>query len=256
MIQRIGLYIILAMLSLTVAAQEPYSNHPHGVGGMRPIANSNVVFESQHGVAFTVFIDGNIMNGMPQGRVMVNDVSPTEHEVVVVLRRPAEKAAVLRIIPGEPTVTISVDYDAKNDHLYLYTPPCNRPDTPRKPDRRKDIEEGIAVEYSDDDQPLTEDNPTRMATQDDVDFIVSQLKAISFDSDRLALAKTLLATSLFSSEQISIIGQTLDFSNTQVDFLKYAFSYCYDPRNYSKAMEILAFSSDRKKVADYIATQK
>jgi len=223
---------------------------------MRPIANSNVVFESQHGEAFTVFIDGDIMNRMPQGRVMVNDVSPTEHEVVVVLRRPAEKAAVLRIIPGEPNVTVSVDFDAKNEYLHLYTPPCNRPEMPDDRYWNENIEEGIAAEYSESEPALTDESPARLATIDDVDFIVSQLKAISFDSDRLALAKTLLATSLFSSEQIALIGQTLDFSNTQVEFLKYAFTYCYDPRNYSRAMEILAFSSDRKKVADYIATQK
>ena len=59
------------------------------------------------------------------GADMVNDVSDQTHEVVVVLKRPAQKAAVLQLRPSEPNVIINVDYDARLEQLSLYTPSHN-----------------------------------------------------------------------------------------------------------------------------------
>ena len=56
--------------------------------------------------------------------------------------------------------------------------------------------------------------------------------------------------------QIGRLAQTIDYSNSQVEFLKFAYHSCLDPRNYSRAIEVLTFTSDRKKVTDYIATQQ
>lgn len=233
--------LICAMCIATVAQERPVA-----------VQHFNVSFESRHGEAFTVFMDGDLVNRMPQGRVIVNDISQQVHEVVVVLRRPAEKAAVMRLLPGEPNVVVNVDYDAAGGYLHLFTAPCNRPDAPTAPTRRPPIPmpdggfDGVAID----------EMPSHIATDENVDSLVVQLKAVPFDSDRLALARTLLATSLFSSAQIGRLAQTIDYSNSQVEFLKYAYHYCLDPRNYSRAIEVLTFTSDRKKVSDYIATQQ
>ena len=240
--KRILLSVLVCALWISTVAQE------------RPIAvqHSNISFESRHGEAFTVFIDGDLVNRMPQGRVMVNDISQQVHEVVVVLRRPAEKAAVMRLLPGEPNVVVNVDYDDDGGYLHLFTAPCNRPDAPPAPTHRPSMPvfngslDGVAID----------EMPSHIATDENVDSLVVQLKTVPFDSDRLALARTLLATSLFSSAQIGRLAQTIDYSNSQVEFLKYAYHYCLDPRNYNRAIEVLTFTSDRKKVADYIATQQ
>ena len=220
----------------------------------------NVTFESRHGEAFSVFIDGDLMNRMPQGRVMVNDISRQSHEVVVVLRRPAEKAAVMRFIPGEVNAVVNVEYDTRTEYLHLYTAPCNRPnDTPipSAPQVRANTPVVPQPVFDGDNViMLVDDMPSRLATDAEVDAMVRQLKAEPFDSDRLALARTLLSSSLFSSAQIARLAQTIDYSNSQVEFLKYAYHRCSDPRNYSRAIEVLTFSTDRKKVNDYIATQR
>lgn len=223
-------------------------------------AHYNVTFESRHGEAFSVYIDGNLVNRMPQGRVLVNNISRQVHEVVVVLRRPADKAAVMRFIPGEVNAVVNVDYDVHTEYLHLYTAPCNRPDdnpshggphvraaTPNVPQSVFDGNDVVMI---------VGDMPSQLASDEEVDAMVAQLKAESFDSDRLALARTLIATSLFSSAQIARLAQTIDFSNSQVEFLKHAYHRCSDPRNYSRAIEVLTFSTDRKKVNDYIATQR
>lgn len=245
---------IAILLIAIFTSQVMLQAQPGKPGSVPPPARYNVSFESQHGETFTVFLDGDQMNRMPQSRVMVNDISDQTHEVVVILKRPAAKAAVLQLRPGEANITVNVNYDMRQEELYLYTPAYNRPDGAGYA-RNRHIERTVDDNYAYDPLPVDE-QPTRLATDDDVDMMVLQLKAQSFDNERLALAKTLVSSALFTSDQIARMGHTIDFSNSQVEFLKYAYQYCVDPREYSRAIEILTFNTDKKKVQDYIATQR
>ena len=241
------------LLSLAVLLGSMLYAQPTRPGSVPPPTRYSVSFESQHGETFSVFIDGDLQNRMPQSRVMVTDIGDQTHEVVVVLKRPAEKAAVLMLRPGEPNVTVNVSYDSRSELFHLYTPAYNRPDGDREAHRRRERPEVHPAGY----EPYTPaEQSARQATDDDVDMMVLQLKEQPFDNERLALAKTLVSSAMFTSAQIARMGQTIDFSNSQVDFLKYAYSYCSDPQGYARAMEILTFNADRRKVADYIATQR
>ena len=247
--KKIAIMLVAVLTSCAMLQAQP--TRP---GSVPPPTRFNVSFESQHGETFTVFFDGDQMNRMPQSRVMVNDISDQTHEVVVILKRPAAKAAVLRLRPGEANITVNVNYDMRQEQLYLYTPAYNRPDGERPSlSRRSPRNEEEYAWY----EPLpVDDRPTRLATDDDVEMMVLQLKAQSFDNERLALAKTLISSALFTSVQIARMCNTIDFSNSQVEFLKYAYQYCVDPREYSRAIDILTFNSDKKKVSDYFATQR
>ncbi len=249
--KRFILSAFLCAVCLTLAAQSPQLSQL----STSKATHCNVSFVARHGEAFTVFIDGDPMNRMPQGRVIVNDISQQVHEIVVVLRRPAEKAAVMRFIPGEPNAVVNVDYDEKSGYLHLFTAPCNRPDAPSASRERLKKPLAVGAGKQSDKPQLTAVEKPSVATDEDVETMVRQLKAEPFDSDRLALARTLLSSSLFSSEQIARLVQTIDYSNSQVELLKYAYNHCHDPRNYSTAIEVLTFTADRKKVTDYIATQ-
>lgn len=232
---------------------------PGRPGSVPPPQRYTVSFESQHGEAFTVFIDGDLINRMPQSRVMVNDISNQTHQVVVVLKRPAEKAAVLSLRPGEPNVTVTVNYDMRLEQLYLFTPGHNRGDNNEmedfrhRPDARRNAHEPQPGMHP---TPPTPQATVQLPTEEDVDAMILRLKAMSFDSDRLALGKTIVAASPMKASQISRLAEAIDFSNSQVDFLKYAYAYCVDKENYYRTVEILTFSSDKKKVLDYIATQQ
>lgn len=230
--------------------------------GQVPVPTRHTVsFESQHGEAFTVFIDGELMNRMPQTRVLVNEISNQTHEVVVILKRPADKAAVLSLRPGESNVIVNVNYDPRQGQLYLYTPRHNRGDA-----------EDLFAQYgfangnanrpstTDAEATLPDENPADVqlsdVSDDELWGMIVRMKSQSFDSDRLALGKTLVAASHMTAEQIARLAETIDFSNSQVDFLKYAYAYCVDKSNYYQAANVLTFSSDKKKVLDYIATQR
>ena len=243
-------FILMAMVVITMTVQA----QPVRPGTVPPPTRYNVSFESQHGETFTVFLDGDLMNRMPQSRVIVNGIGDQTHEVVVILKRPAEKAAVLQLRPGEPNVTVNINYDMRQEQLYLYTPAYNRPDGDGQ--RRYRPSSVDATDYANLEPLPSDGQPLRDASDDDVDMMVLQLKAKSFDNERLALAKTLVSSAMFTSAQIARMGHTIDFSNSQVEFLKYAYQYCSDPREYSRAIEILTFNADKRKVTDYIATQR
>ena len=66
----------------------------------------------------------------------------------------------------------------------------------------------------------------------------------------------IVASSNLPAKQIARLAETIDYSSSQVDFLKYAYSYCADKVNYYTTVDVLTFSSDKRKVLDYIATQK
>lgn len=217
-----------------------------------------VNFESRNYETFTVFVDGTVQNRMPQSRVMVNDVSSQTHEVVVVLKSPEQKAAVLQLLPGEPVVTVYVDYDSRLERMTLYTPSYNLAEK-----ERVDVmgfKEAVAAKGSERTNDgfvgadTTGEGP-KVVTEEDLVGMLLRMKGQPFDSDRLALGKVIVASSTLTAEQIGRLASTIDYSASQVEFLKYAFSYCADPQNYYKAIDVLTFNSDKRKVMDYIATQ-
>lgn len=221
-------------------------------------------FESHNGESFNVFIDGEIANRMPQSRVMVNDISDRTHQVVVVLKRPVQKAAVIDILPGEPNIMVNVIYDERNEQLSLYTPACNRPETRDMPAPSNHLASiptrpvpptPTSQLATPNTQPSTPPSPQQVSNED-LAAMLLRMKGQTFDSDRLALGRVIVASSNLNARQIAALVETLDYSSSQVDLLKYAYPYCIDPKNYSVAIDVLTFSADKKKVSDYIATQQ
>ncbi len=249
--KRLALSLLLCLMCAIAMAQKP------ATGALAPQRHT-VRFESQHGEAFSVFIDGELQNRMPQTRVLVNDVSSQTHEVIVVMKRPAEKAAVLSLRPGEPNVMVNINYDRRLERLYLYTPAHNRADYVEPLPELK-VPKTYAEQKA--QQPVVatvvgQQDTTVVYTEEQVDSMLVRLKGQSFDSDRLALAKVIVASAAtLNAEQIARLAQAIDFSNSRVDFLKYAYHYCIDPVNYTVAVNTLTFSSDKRKVLDYIAAQ-
>jgi hypothetical protein len=96
----------------------------------------------------------------------------------------------------------------------------------------------------------------RIVTDDEVDSMLVRMRAQPFDNDRLSLGKVIVASSHLTAMQIARLAETIDFSNSQVEFLKYSYGYCIDPTNYFRAVDVLTFTADKRKVLDYIATQK
>lgn len=252
-------FLTIALFLFCSVAVPAQRNMPP-VTSTPPPVYYTVNFVSHHGEAFSVYMDGNLQNRLPQGRVLVTNVADQVHEVVVVLKRPAEKAAVLRLKPGENVVTVNVNYDPRLEQLYLYTAAHNRPDTEERvalrEESRRMLQAGSDMRELRRDPPVKEEENFYAVTPDGLDSMVARMRAQSFDNERLALGKVIVASSHLTAVQIAALAETIDFSNSQVDFLKYSYGYCVDPANYFRAVDVLTFTSDKRKVLDYIATQR
>ena len=246
---------IIAFLGLAATAQvQPQRPAAISTHTPPPPERYTISFTSQHGESFTVYIDGEPQNRMPQSRVTVNNVGGQTHEVIVVMKRPVDRAATLMLRPGEPNVTVNVSYDSKLEKLYLYTAGHNRPEelAPRVPRPQVVQKPQKSLPQVKEKKPA----PMHGVTDDELNAMAARMKAQSFDSDRLALGKVIVASSNLTAAQIAYLARTIDFSNSQVEFLKHAYAFCIDPQNYYTTVEVLTFSSDKQKVLDYIATQQ
>ena len=150
---------------------------------------------------------------------------------------------------------VNVVYDERTEELSLYTPSHNRAESrivtlPPAPAKG----ELPAIDLKNFGEKETPSEEPPVVTEEDLQAMIGRMKGQSFDSDRLALGKVIVASSNLTASQISRLAATLDFSSLQVELLKYAYPYCIDPQNYYKAVDVLTFSTDKKKVMDYIAT--
>ena len=243
---------LLAIFAIATLSAQPHGSHHshgnhHGTPTPPPPPSPTIVVEAQRGETFQVYIDGDLVNAMPQSQVVASCLGGRNSEVIVVLHQPARKAATIQVAATPQGTPVTVVYDNRQQLLRLVSQP-SRPTTPAPP------------------APNTHPNPPapntppmivehRTPVSDAwVSDMISLIKKQPFDSEKLATAKSLLGNPQpFTVSQISRITQTLDFSSSQVDFLKAAYSHCYDPENYERAIAILKHSSDRKKVRNHIS---
>ena len=204
-----------------------------------------------------MYIDGDLVNNMPNSEVLINNLDTRLHEVIVVLTHPAHKASATQLYADIPSPIVTVSYDMRRQQMLLYTSQTggNYPGNGHNPhhDGNHRHTHGTTPTPPSINPPVIEEPAT--VTDQWVNEMIAIIKRQSFDSEKLTASKGLLNNGLpLTTEQIARIAQTLDFGSSQVDFLKAAYSHCYDPQNYELALTVLTFSSDRETVRNYIST--
>ncbi len=254
--KKITLLFATLLLVNTMVAQ-PHGTHnknPRGTFPPPPQAPS-ILVQSQNHETFQVYIDGDLVNNVPNSEVLINNLDTRLHEVIVVLAHPAHKAAATQLYADTPSPIVTISYDMRRQQMLLYTSQTggNHPGNGRNPHHGGNHRHG---HDSPSVTPPVIEEPTTVSDQW-VDEMVTILKGQSFDSEKLNTAKGLLNNGLpITASQIARIAQTFDFGSSQVDFLKAAYSHCYDPQNYERALSVLTFSSDRETVRNYISTHQ
>ena len=230
--------LLTALLLIGSLAAQHHGNHnhnPHGSFPPPPQAPS-ILVQAQNHETFQVYIDGDLVNNVPNSEVLANNLDSRLHEVVVILAHPAHKAAVTQLYASNPAPIITVSYDMRRQQMLLYS----------------NSQPGFGMNPA----PPTPPTP-KVASDQWVDQMVTIIKGQSFDSEKLSTAKGLLTSGqLLTASQIAHIAKELGFSSSQTDFLKAAHPYCADPQNYEIALAVLTFSSDREAVRTFINTQR
>jgi len=218
--KKIILFTMIALCANGLFAQ----HHPGGnYGGNHPNHNLTMVLSAMHNEEFVVYVDGDLMNRQPMRQVEIN-LSPSLHDVYVVMKRPYDKITMMTFSPQFQREEFIVSYNRNNEMLEILTT------APQIPQNQ------IAISCPD----------------EDVNQLVKNLKDLAFDNDRLAIAKGFTSHTLLTSRQICKIVKEFSFDDAKVDYLKYAYAYCSDKQNYYQCTEQLTFSSNKKELLNFI----
>jgi hypothetical protein len=77
----------------------------------------------------------------------------------------------------------------------------------------------------------------------------------SFEDTRLKTAKQVITVNCLNVDQIIEIANTFSFEDTKLNFAKFAYDYCIEPRNYFKLNGIFTFSSNVDELSDYVQSR-
>lgn len=93
-------------------------------------------------------------------------------------------------------------------------------------------------------------------TPRDFTAAMSTIKGQSFEDTRLKTAKQVIAANCLNVDQIIQIANTFSFEDNKLEFAKFAYDYCIEPRNYFKLNGIFTFSSNVDELSDYVQSRQ
>lgn len=93
---------------------------------------------------------------------------------------------------------------------------------------------------------------TNVVTEMNFKQMISTLKAKTFESDKLTIAKQLFKTNCYTVAQIKDILTLFTFESNRLDLAKFAYSCTFDFDNYYQLNELFTFNSSVEDLNDYI----
>lgn len=99
---------------------------------------------------------------------------------------------------------------------------------------------------------------TRARPMDAGDFsnALETIKKMGFDETRLSTAKQISESNCLSTNQVVQMCKLFSFEETKLDFAKFAYDGCTDPKNYFNVNNIFSFSSSVESLSSYISGKK
>ncbi len=86
----------------------------------------------------------------------------------------------------------------------------------------------------------------------DFSSALSTIKGQGFSDTQLKTAKQIAGSNCLSTNQISEICKVFGFEETKLDFAKFAYDHCTEPKNYFKINNVFSFSSSSDDLNEYI----
>ena len=81
------------------------------------------------------------------------------------------------------------------------------------------------------------------------------VKKQGFDDTRLKTAKQIASANCLNTDQITQICRIFGFEETKLEFAKFAYDFCVEPKNYFKLNNLFAFSSNVDDLTNYIQSR-
>jgi hypothetical protein len=110
-----------------------------------------------------------------------------------------------------------------------------------------------AIDY---DDPVRGCNGRSCMTPANFNAALATIKSQNFEDTQLKTAKQVITANCLNVDQIIQIANTFNFEDNKLEFAKYAYDFCIEPRNYFKLNGIFSFSSNVDALSDYVQSRQ
>lgn len=83
-------------------------------------------------------------------------------------------------------------------------------------------------------------------------YAIIDIQNAKFSSDRMNIVDNLLAQHYFRADQIVTIMKEMSFDSEKLKVAKDAYAKCVEPQNYQQVVNALSFASSRTELNNYI----
>ena len=87
---------------------------------------------------------------------------------------------------------------------------------------------------------------------EDFEEVVMMLSQESFDSDRLSIAKQIVAHNSMTTSQIARVCELFTFESNRLEFAKFAYPFCVDRNKYYQINSVFTFNASKRELREYI----
>ena len=85
---------------------------------------------------------------------------------------------------------------------------------------------------------------------------LATIKNQGFDDTRAKIAQQIVSANCLSTDQIIQVANTFGFDQSKLEFAKFAYDFCTDPKNYYKLSNVFGFSSSTEELSDYVQSRQ
>jgi len=86
----------------------------------------------------------------------------------------------------------------------------------------------------------------------DFSSALGSVKKQNFDDTRLKVAKQIVQANCLDVNQIKQLANTINFEETKLDFVKFSYDFCTEPKKYFQLNDIFSFSSNVEDLTVYV----
>ena len=86
----------------------------------------------------------------------------------------------------------------------------------------------------------------------DFNSALASVNKQNFDETKLKVAKQIVQANCLDVNQIKQIATTINFEETKLEFVKFAYDYCTEKKNYFRLNDIFSFSENVDELTEYV----
>ena len=246
----------------------------------QPQSASLVIQADQH-ETFWIFVNNVLQYNDPSESVFVNNLAPGVYNITVTMNNPGQTAMNTQIQAHEGKNYYSVSFDPYNNRITLR---CVDQDVQMANSMVGSFMQMTAqmnaMYEADVNRPVGQPDPhytqgapgpppaPGMAPPPPVsagpmpcnDHDFREIKMLvaneTFEDKKLTIAKQATQAEWLTVDQLAEIAMLFDFENTKLDYLKFAYDYCFDPNKYYKVNKVFEFSYSIDELNDYIQSHR